>query len=65
MQADERFREVSFEIQTLCQSYVNSGGDDPAIRAAIRGIMMLNAGLMQVLQWASSSSGGTGQGGGQ
>jgi hypothetical protein len=56
MQADEKFREVSFEIQTLCQSYVNQGGNSEEYRNAIRGIMMLSAGLSQVLQWALSSS---------
>jgi hypothetical protein len=51
-QADERFRELSFEIQTIAQQYINEGGDSPEMRNAIRGILALSAGLVNVLQQA-------------
>jgi hypothetical protein len=51
-QADEHFREVSFEIQTLAQSYINQGGDSEDMRNAIRGILALTTGLIAVLQSA-------------
>jgi hypothetical protein len=51
-QADEHFREVSFEIQTLAQSYINGGVDNEDMRNAIRGILALTVGLQQVLNFA-------------
>jgi hypothetical protein len=51
-QADEHFREVSFEIQALAQAYINSGVDNDEVRSAMRGIMALTAGLSAVLQHA-------------
>jgi hypothetical protein len=47
--ADERFREICFEIQTIAQSYINSGEDSADMRNAIRGILALSSGLAQVL----------------
>ena len=51
-QADERFRELSFEIQTIAQQYINEGADNEAMRNAIRGILALSVGLVNVLQQA-------------
>jgi hypothetical protein len=51
-QADVAFRELSFEIQTLAQQYINEGAGSPEMRNAIRGILALCAGLQQVLQQA-------------
>jgi hypothetical protein len=51
-QADVQFRELSFEIQTLAQQYINEGRGNEDMRNAIRGILALAAGLVNVLQQA-------------
>ena len=51
-QADVAFRELSFEIQTLAQAYINEGAADEGYRNAIRGILALALGLVNVLQQA-------------
>jgi hypothetical protein len=50
--ADVQFRELSFEIQTLAQQYINEGAGNEDMRNAIRGILALCAGLVNVLQQA-------------
>jgi hypothetical protein len=47
-----RFRELSFELQTLAQQYVNEGAGNEDMRNAIRGVLALSAGLVNVLQQA-------------
>jgi hypothetical protein len=51
-QVTDHFREVNFEIQRLAQEYVASGEENADIRNAIRGLLMLNAGLREVLTLA-------------
>jgi hypothetical protein len=50
--ADVRFKELTFEIMGLAQQYINEGAGSEEMRNAIRGILALSAGLVNVRQQA-------------
>jgi hypothetical protein len=50
--ADVRYKELTFEIMSLAQQYINEGAGSEEMRNAIRGILALSAGLVNVLQQA-------------
>jgi hypothetical protein len=51
-QVTDSYRDLSFQIQGLAQDYIAGGADNPDMRNAIRGILALSAGLVNVLQQA-------------
>jgi hypothetical protein len=50
--ATDTYKAQSFEIQALAAEYIGSGVDNEDIRAAIRSLMAITSGTLQVLSSA-------------